>query len=68
MKLKAFLETLDSREIKVTLINDDGTEIIKFYSEGRSGVESDLLDREVDTWSVSASGSISVKLKAASGS
>ena len=64
MKLQDIISALKTKEIKVTII-DDGEEIIKFYSEGYAGVESDILDREVSKWDITSASSISIYLTSA---
>lgn len=50
MKLRDFLKTLKTKDIKIIIIDADEVEHIKFYSEGFEGVESDLLDLNVKKW------------------
>lgn len=64
MKLRDIVSALKTREIKITII-DDGDEIIKFYSEGYAGVESDILDRDVSKWEITSASSVSIYLTAA---
>jgi hypothetical protein len=62
MKLRDFMETFKSREIKVSVI-DAGEDLIKFFSEGWAGVESDILDRNISKWEMTSATSISVYLE-----
>ena len=50
MKLRDFLKTLKTKDIKIIIIDADEVEHIKFYSEGFEGVENDLLDLNVKKW------------------
>lgn len=60
MKLKDFLSALKTQEIKVMIVDVEGNELIKFYSDGYSSVESDILDRTVKKWNLLSANSISV--------
>ena len=62
MTLQTFMETLKSSEIKVTLISDDSP-LIKFYSDGYSGIESDVLARIVRKWEILSATAITVTLE-----
>lgn len=61
MNLRDIVSALKTKEIKVTII-DDAEEIIKFYSEGYAGVESDILDRDVSKWDITSASSITIYL------
>lgn len=50
MKLRDFLKTLKTKDIKIIIVDAEEVEHIKFYSEGFEGVESDLLDLNVKKW------------------
>lgn len=50
MKLRDFLKTLKTKDIKIIIVDADEVEHIKFYSEGFDGVENDLLDLDVKKW------------------
>ena len=63
MKLLDFISALKSKEVKVTLLDNDDNEIIKFYSEGFSGVEDSVLNRSVKKWSIESQTSIKVVLE-----
>lgn len=61
MKLRDFLEKFKSKEIKVLVMND-GEDLIKFYSEGWAGVESDILDMNISKWEITSATSITIYL------
>ena len=63
MKLRDIVSALTTREVKVTVL-DGGAEIIKFFSEGYAGVESEILDRDVSKWDITSASSISIFLAA----
>lgn len=65
MTLEQFISTLKTSDIKVSVfsVEDAETEIIKFYSDGYAGVESDILARTVKRWSITSSSAISVTLE-----
>ena len=43
MKLDDFLKVLKTQDVQVT-VKKDGTDVIKFFSQGYEGVESDIRD------------------------
>ena len=60
MKLKDFLKTLKTKDVKIVIVDADEVEHIKFYSEGFEGVESDILELEVKKWFVTSPTAIKV--------
>lgn len=62
MTVRDFLSTLKSKEIKVTLKDLNEDDIVKFYSEGYAGVESDLLDRTLNKWYLTGTTALTVYL------
>jgi len=69
MTLQEFISVLKTPEIKVILKdNDTDDEIIKFYSDGYSGVEADILAREVNRWEITSQSAITIVLNAATNS
>lgn len=63
MTLLDFISTLKTKETKVTLTDTDENELIKFYSDGYSSVESDILARGITKWNITSSSSITIVLK-----
>lgn len=63
MTLLDFISALKTKEIKVTLLNEDDNELIKFYSDGYTGVESDILAKTVRKWDITSQSAITVALK-----
>lgn len=62
MTLETFISALKTKEIKISLMDLNEDEIIKFYSDGYAGVESDLLARTVNKWYISSATTITVYL------
>ena len=62
MTLFDFISPLKTSEVKVTLMNTDDAEIIKFYSEGFAGVEDTILNRSVKKWTIDSQSAIKVVL------
>ncbi len=60
MLLSDFLSALKTEGVKVTLIDEDGKEMIKFFSEGYINVESDILARTIKKFEITSATSISV--------
>lgn len=52
MSLRVFMQALKTPNVKVTLNDSDGTELIKFFSDGYTGVEDTLLDRTVKKFEI----------------
>lgn len=63
MTLRQLLSTLKTPSIKIQLMDVEGNDIIKFYSEGYAGVEEDILNREVKKWDVASNIAITIVLK-----
>jgi len=64
MKLDDFLKALKTKDVKILILNNDEEEIIKFYSDGYSGVESDVREQEVLKWFITGVSSIKVYVDA----
>ena len=62
MTLRAFLDALKTSGVKITLLDAAGTEIIKFFSEGYEGVESDILGRTIRKFEITSNTAISVTI------
>lgn len=62
MTVRDFLSTLKSKEIKIILKDLNEDDIVKFYSEGYAGVESDLLDRTLNKWYLTGTTALTVYL------
>jgi hypothetical protein len=60
MKLKDLLSALKTQEIKVMIVDVEGNELIRFYSDGYRSVEEDILERQVKHWNLLSANSISV--------
>lgn len=52
MILREFMSTLKTAELKITLYDSEASEIVIFYSPGYLGLESDILNSNVDKWLV----------------
>ena len=65
MLLSDFMSALKTTGVKVTLFDTEGKELIKFFSEGYSSVESEILARTVKRWELTSTSSISVTLEEA---
>lgn len=63
MTLLQFLEVFGTKDIKITLVDENGNEIIKFYSEGYEGVESDISAKLVKKIDLTSASSLSIVLK-----
>ena len=63
MLLSAFLSALKTQNVKITLLDKEDNEIIKFYSEGYSGVESDILARTVKKFEITSNSSLTITLE-----
>lgn len=63
MTLRQFVEALITKDVKITIM-ENGEEIIKFYSEGYGGVESDILSRVVSKWEISSASAVTIHLEA----
>lgn len=62
MTLNAFMQALKTEGVKVTLLDSDGKEIIKFYSDGYAGVEADILARTIKKFEIPANNSLNITL------
>jgi hypothetical protein len=62
MTLLAFMSALKTEGVKVTLIDSDGKEIIKFYSNGYAGVESEILALTVKKFELPANNTLNITL------
>lgn len=62
MTLNAFMAALKTKGVRVTLTDTEGNELIKFYSDGYTGVESDLLARTIKKFDIPSAGNITVVL------
>lgn len=60
MTLNNFLSALKTPDVKIILLDASGTEIIKFFSSGYAGVESDILARTVRKFEITSVSSISI--------
>ena len=70
MILKDFMSTLKNSDIKITIYDasDTDTELIKFYSGGYEGVESDLLAKSIKKWEITSGVAVTVILNASTSS
>lgn len=66
MKLNDFLKALKTKDIKVILVDSDENELIRFYSDGYEGVESDILDADVKKWFINSTTAIKIYIDYAS--
>lgn len=62
MTLNDFLSTLKTSDIKITLYDNEANEIIKFYSEGYSGIESDILSRTITKFEIISNTALNIYL------
>jgi len=62
MLLSDFLSALKTEGVKVTLMDEDGKELIKFFSEGYVNVESDILAKTIKKFDLTSATSISVTI------
>lgn len=62
MTLRAFLSALKTSGVKITLVDVEDNELIKFFSDGYESVESDILSRTVKKFDLTAVNAISVTL------
>ena len=62
MTLNDFLSVLKTDGIKITLLDTASAEIIKFYSEGYEGIESDILARTVRKFEITSNTSMSITI------
>lgn len=60
MTLRAFLAALKTSGVKITLVDVEGNELIKFFSDGYESVESDILARTVKRFDLTAVNALSV--------
>lgn len=60
MKLDDFLKALKTKDIKITITDNEENEIIRFYSDGYDGVESDIREKEVTKWFLVSASSIRI--------
>lgn len=60
MLLSDFLSALKTEGVKITLVDEDGNEMIKFFSEGYTNVESDVLARTVKKFDLTSATSLSI--------
>lgn len=60
MLLRDFLVALKTTGIKITLVDVEGDEMIKFFSEGYANIESDLLARTIKRFDLTSATSISI--------
>lgn len=62
MLLSDFMSALKTTGVKVTLFDTEGKELIKFFSEGYTSVESEILARTVKRFELTSATSISIVL------
>lgn len=62
MLLSDFLSALKTPSIKVTLLNTEDVEIIKFFSEGYAGVEADILARTIKKFEIVSNTALNIVL------
>lgn len=62
MTLKDFLLALKTKEVRITLVDAEGDEMIKFFSEGYINVESEILARTVKRFDLTSATSLSIVL------
>lgn len=60
MTLNDFLSALKTEGVKVTLVDVEGNELIKFFSEGYKGVESDILARTIKKFDLTSANALTV--------
>ena len=65
MTLTDFMSALKTASVKVTLLDSEGAELIKFYSNGYTGVESDILARTIKKFEITANNAIVITLNEA---
>ena len=62
MTLESFMSALKTKGVKVTLLDVEENELIKFYSDGYTGVESDILARTIKKFDIPSAGNITIIL------
>lgn len=62
MTLRDFLLALKTKEVRITLVDAEGDEMIKFFSEGYINVESEILARTVKKFDLTSATSLSIVL------
>lgn len=62
MSLLDFFQALDNNNAVITIIDDDGTELVKVYASGSSQLLATLLARNVATFKVNSPTAITVTL------
>lgn len=62
MTLNEFLSALKTQGVKITLVDAEGNELIKFFSDGFASVESDILARTVKKFDITSANSMSIVL------
>lgn len=66
MTLAELVNAITSVKIQITLLDQNETELIKFYTGGQSALNTALLEREVSTLKIDNATAITIELKAAS--
>lgn len=64
MLLSELLNAITSVKIQVTLLDNNETELIKFFTGGQAALTTDILSREVSTLKIDNATAITVELKA----
>lgn len=62
MTLEAFMAAMLNKDIRATILNSKKEEIIRFYSEGYRGVESDILAMSIDTFEINSNNTMTIVL------
>ena len=62
MTLEAFMSAMLNKDIRATILNSKKEEIIRFYSEGYRGVESDILAMPIDTFEINSNNTMTIVL------
>ena len=62
MTLNEFMSALKTQGVKITLLDVEDNEIIKFFSEGYLGVEADILARTIKKFDLTSVNAISIVL------
>ena len=64
MTLAELVNAITSVKIQITLLDENETELIKFYTGGQGALNTALLAREVSTLKIDNAQAITIELKA----
>ena len=63
MTVSDFTKTLANKEIAIDIVDEDDTEIIKFYPGGTDSLSDELKPREIKRWKIVNVSNITVTVK-----